>query len=185
MDSIGRILVEFCFFRTAAVKMIWPDHSDQDITARRVFNDRIMPRPLMRYFLVSVRGSIDDLDGFRSPSMLFCDRPEEYAVLKHSVHELLDEFKGPFGSGESAVDWNGVYDDRRLQGMTLELIESLRRKVEEFGLEQYVAQLERYRDLDPEKSGLNAMHRSFGIDDGRQIADALEVAEAALWQMTH
>ena len=37
MDSLGRILVEFCFFRTPETQMIWPDNTEQDKTARKRF----------------------------------------------------------------------------------------------------------------------------------------------------
>lgn len=139
----------------------------------------------MRYFLVSVRGTIDRLDEFQSPSMLFSDTPDEYDELQRTVSVLLEQFKGPFGTGESAIDWDGVYGDRRFQSMALSLIEALRRKVEAFGLEQYVGYLESYRKLDPQNSGLNAMYRPFGLEDAQQLDEALGVAESALWQMTH
>ncbi len=75
VDTIGRILVEFCFFRTPAVKMIWPVNSNQDMAARREFTSNVIPRPLMRYFLISVRGSIRELDGLNRLHAL-CRRSE-------------------------------------------------------------------------------------------------------------
>lgn len=184
IDSIGRILVEFCFLRAPASQMVWPEKSDQDIQARREFMAEIVPRPLMRYFLVSVRGSIDTLDQFATPSLLFNDNGGEYERLRDMVDDRLEEFKGPFGSGDSAVNWDGVYEDRRFQSMALEIIETMRHKIDSFGLETYLSYLKSYHTLDPERTGTNAMHRDLSIDDARQLESALEFAAGVLWQIT-
>ncbi|WP_319472176.1 hypothetical protein [uncultured Pseudodesulfovibrio sp.] len=185
VDTIGRILVEFCFFRSPAVQMIWPENSEQDMAARSEFSSNVIPRPLMRYFLISVRGSIRELDGFETDSMLYADDPNAYDQLKHTVDTQLEEFKGPFGSGESAIDWAEVYEDHRFQRVTLDIVKAMRRMMQQFGTEQYVAHLEDYRTQDPENRGQNAMRRSFGRKDAHQLNEALKAAETSLQEMTH
>jgi len=180
VDSLGRILVEYSFIRTPETQMIWPDNSEQDITARRVHTNDCIPRPLMRYFLASIRGSIATLDHFEADSILSEDG--NGTLEKHLGHtgELLEDFKGPFGSGESAIDWQTVYSDNRFQQVALELIGDIRRKMAQLGLEQYLRILENYRQRDPDSTGINAMQRPFTIDDAKQIDEALWAAEEAL-----
>lgn len=185
IDTVGRVLVEYCFFRTSSVKMLWPEHSDEDTQARKEFTPGVIPRPLMRYFLISVRGTIDKLDGFESPSLLFENKQDEYSHLQKLIIDHLESFKGPFGSGESAVDWEGVYSDKRFQEVATQVITAMRNKLNEYGLEEYLDLLESYRNLDPERTGSNSMQRALTIEDARQIDHTLTVAEKALRQMTH
>ena len=184
IDSIGRLLVEYCFLRAPSSQMLWPEQSEKDIQARREFLTDVVPRPLMRYFLISVRGAIDELDRFESPSLLLNDEGQECERLRSQMNERLENFKGPFGSGESQVDWDGVYEDRDFQALALKLIETMRHKLSDYGLETYLSHLQHYRTLDPESRGTNAMHRAFSLDDARQLEHALEFAESVLWQIT-
>ena len=180
VDSLGRILVEYSFIRTPETQMIWPDNSEQDITARRVHTNDCIPRPLMRYFLASIRGSIATLDHFEADSILSEDGNGTLEKYLGHTGELLEDFKGPFGSGESAIDWQTVYSDNRFQQVALELIGDIRRKMAQLGLEQYLRILENYRQRDPDSTGINAMQRPFTIDDAKQIDKALWAAEEAL-----
>lgn len=184
IDSLGRLLVEYCFLRSPKAQMLWPENSDQDLRARREFVADIVPRPLMRYFLISVRGTLETLDQFHSPSLLFSDNGQEYNQLRAEVNERLNLFKGPFGSGESQVDWEGVYEDRGFQILALKIIETMRHRLDEFGLETYLSHLNHYRCLDPASRGINAMHRSLSLEDARQLEHALEFAEGVLWQIS-
>ena len=184
IDSIGRLLVEYCFLRGPSSQMLWPEQSERDIQARREFLADVVPRPLMRYFLVSVRGAIDELDRFESPSLLLNDDGNEYDLFRTQLNERLEDFKGPFGSGESQVNWESAYEDRAFQTLALKLIETMRHKLHDYGLESYLSHLQHYRTLDPESRGLNAMHRAFSLDDARQLEHALEFAESVLWQIT-
>ena len=70
------------------------------------------------------------------------------------------------------------------QTLALKLIETMRHKLHDYGLESYLSHLQHYRTLDPESRGLNAMHRAFSLDDARQLEHALEFAESVLWQIT-
>lgn len=185
MDSLGRILVEFCFFRTPHGRMIWPDNSEQDKTARRVFTEDCIPRPLMRYFLASIRGSISKLDRFEANSILAENGGDAHMKRKALVAEMLEGFKGPFGGGESAIDWDEVYADHRFQRIALELIEDILKKIQQYGLEQYLDILKGINRRDPDNSGINAMQRAFIIEDAQQIEEALLAAEKSLKRTTH
>jgi hypothetical protein len=184
IDSIGRLLVEYCFLRAPSSRMLWPEQSERDLQARREFLSNVVPRPLMRYFLISVRGAIDELDRFESPSLLLNDDGRECDRLRLQINERLENFKGPFGSGESQVDWDGVYENRDFQALTLKIIETMRHKLSDYGLETYLSHLQHYRTLDPESRGINAMHRPLSLDDARQLEHAMEFAESVLWQIT-
>ena len=180
MDSLGRILVEFCFFRTPEKQMIWPDNTEQDKTARKMFTPEYIPRPLMRYFLASVRGSIATLDRFNARSFLTEGDTGTIEQRTAYTSELLEEFKGPFGAGESAIDWEAVYEDARFQKIAMELIDNIRQKLEQLGLEPYLKIINSFQQNDPDSTGLNAMQRPFTIDDARQIDEALRVTTKAL-----
>lgn len=185
IDSLGRIVVEYCFVRAPMGTMIWPEYSDEDTTARWDFVENVLPRPLMRYFLISVRGTIQDIDGFSTPSYLFESQPEAIEDMRRTIGNFLDEFKGPFGHGESAVDWQAVYEDQRFREVGLQIISAMRSKLEHKGLEEYLGCLKQYRRHDPNQDHTNLMQRTFSIEDAQQIQTALINAEKALGGTSH
>lgn len=185
IDCLGRILVEYCFFLIPETQLIWPENSEPDLNARKTFTPDAIPRPLMRYFLASVRGSIPLLDNFAATSILSDDNNEKHGKRMAYLTALLDEFKGPFGSGESAIDWDAVYSDRRFQQIALELIGDLRLKTEQLGHENYARLLENFRHQDSDRTGVNAMQRAFTSKDTKQIDKALAAAKEALAQAVY
>lgn len=180
IDSISRILVEYCFFKTPETKMIWPEGSRQDDEAREHYIEGVTPRPLMRYFLVSVRGSIPQLNNFEATSVLFGEENAAHEKRKKYVDDLIKEFIVPNQSGRKVVDWNSVYADGRFQKVALDLIGDIRRKIKQFGLDRYLRILENFRQRDPDRTGINAVNRPFVIEDAKQIESALWAAEEAL-----
>lgn len=181
IDSLGRILVEYCFMRSHDDPMIWPDNSEQDQKARKIFTREYMPRPLMRYFLASVRGSNPQLDGFTAESIL----SDGGTNSKEAVEALLEEFKGPFGDGESAIQWEDAYEDLRFKQFALELIHAIRLEFDNLGTERYLGMLEDFRQRDMDRDGINAMDRNLVSDDVRQIKESLDAAENMLSKATH
>lgn len=179
IDSIGRILVEHCFFRSQETKMVWPEGSDQDNTSRETFTEGVIPRPLMRYFLISVRGTIPQLNKFEAGSVLFGEENIEHEKRKQYVEEVIAEFKD---SQSAKINWEKVYEDQRFQKLSLDLIGDIRRKVEQFGLERYLKILDNLHQRDPERSSINNMSRPFSLEDVKQIDEALWAAEGALAQ---
>lgn len=184
MDTLGRIVIEYCFIRTPNEPMLRPEFSDEDSLARWHFSHGTLPRPLMRYFLVSVRGSIENLDQFSTESYLFETDPDRLEAARRIVNELIEAFKGPFGSGESSVDWQAVYEDQRFQQLALDVISDLIQKIEQDGLERYLDYLNRYRQLDAASDEGNLMQRPFTIRDAQQITEALQAAERVLQDKT-
>lgn len=185
MDTVGRIVVEYCFIRSTQGKMVWPEYSDEDTMARWQFSASVLPRPLMRYFLVSVRGTVEDIDGFTSDSFLFADNPDEIATIRQTIGDLIESFKGPFGSGESSVDWQAVYEDERFQKLAHDLVKGMRERMNENGLEEYLKCLEDYRKRDPKNEEINLMQRPFTLEDAQQIDEALQNAETTLKKTTN
>lgn len=180
IDTVGRIVVEYCFIRSAQGKMIWPEYSDEDTMARWQFSETVLPRPLMRYFLVSVRGTVDDIDDFTSDSFLFADNPDGIDDIRKTFGDLIESFKGPFGSGESSVDWQAVYEDKRFKKLAHDLVKNMRERMNQNGLEEYLHCLEEYRKQDPKKEEINLMQRPFTLEDAHQIDEALQSAEKTL-----
>lgn len=185
MDTVGRLIVEYCFVRSTSGKRIWPEYSDEDSAARWNYTETVVPRPLMRYFLISVRGPIKEIDGFESSSFLFNEHPQSIESLRQHIASLIESFKGPFGSGESAVDWQSVYENREFQELALNLISQMRQKLEESGFDSYLSQLEEYRQIDPNSNERNLMQRPFTVQDATQIHEALASAEHSLKELTH
>lgn len=181
IDSIGRLLVEYCFIRIPETKLIWPENSEQDTQSRIGFSEGIIPRPLLRYFLVSVRGTIPELNKFDAPSVLFGEENTVHEERKDFVNSLIKEFNSS-DKQNSGIKWNEVYSDSRFQKVALELIGDIRRKIDQFGHERFLRILENLRQRDPEKNGVNAMQRTFIIDDVEQIDESLWAAEEALSQ---
>lgn len=179
IDSIGRILVEYCFIRTPQKRMIWPVSSKQDSDARKAFNPAIMPRPLMNYFLISVRGTIPKLNNFEASSILFGEENQKHEERKEYVESLVKEFSTNNTSNPS-TKWEKIYSDVRFQAAARDLISEIRRKMEEFGQERYLRIIENLRQRDPENRFSNKMLRAFTVDDTKQIENALWAAEEAL-----
>lgn len=180
IDTVGRLVVEYCFIRSPQGKMIWPEYSDEDTMARWQFSDSVIPRPLMRYFLISVRGTIEGIDDFSSNSFLFGNNSQEISAIQQTIGKLIEEFKGPFGSGESSVDWQMVYEDTRFKELTLNVVSTLRNKMNKSGLADYLATLNEYHEIDPKNEEVNLMQRPFTLKDAQQIEAALEAAESKL-----
>lgn len=180
IDCIGRILVEYCFFLAPEKKLIWPDNSEKDIQARISFTEGVIPRPLMRYFLISVRGSIPQLDKFEASSVLFGEENTAHEERKKYVHELIMQFRQ--ADPKNNIDWKAVYADTRFQKIALELIGDIRRKIEQFSLERYLRILENIRQRDPAKNTINAMERAFSMEDVKLIDESLWAAERVLAQ---
>ncbi|QJB56508.1 hypothetical protein [Pseudodesulfovibrio sp. zrk46] len=183
VDIVGRILVEFCFLRGTSVKMLWPEYSDEDFKARQQFTDGVIPRPLMRYFLVCVRGALHPLDKFDASPLLYEEDYGRYDALKQDIGVLLEDFKGPFGSGESAIDWGRVYSDARFQKIALELVSDLRLKIDDVGTDGFLERINQYRSLDTDYQSNNVMHRAFCREDAIQLEMALTSAQNTLSEL--
>lgn len=177
-DAIGRLLVEYCFFRAPEIQMIWPEHSPKDQQARKEYVEGIIPRPLMRYFLVSVRGSIAELNKFTASSVLFGKENRVHEERKALVDKMIQDLTGEHGS--VSIAWDAIYEDNNFKRIALDLISDIRRKIEQFGHERYLRILENFRQRDPDRKGINVMHRSFSIEDTRQIGECLWTAEGYL-----
>lgn len=180
-DSIGRILVELCFVQNPQHRLIWPERSEQDTQARISFTENVIPRPLMRYFLVSVRGSIPELDNFEAESVLFGQENAVHKERKAYVDELLKEY-ATSSNGNCTLDWKAIYTDVRFKKIALELIGEIRRRIDQFGTKRYLRIIENIQQKDPERAKKNSMDRAFTIDDILVIDDALWTAEGTLAQ---
>lgn len=179
IDRVGRILVEYCFFRIPETKLIWPEGATEDKQSREKFTPGVLPRPLMRYFLISVRGAIPELDQFDANSILFGVDNAEHEELKKHVDALIDKIETNTRTNKATL-WEAVYSDVRFQRIALKLIKETRVKLESLGLEHYLRIIHNLRQRDPEKTRVNTMKRPFILEDVQMIDDALREAERAL-----
>ncbi len=136
----------------------------------------------MRYFLISVRGSIPEIDQFESSSVLFGEDNEPHKIRKTLVNDLLEEFRSKNPNTEK-LNWEEIYLDSRFQKIALEIIGDIRRKMNQFGVERYLKILENFRQRDPAQKGINKMQRHFIVADAEQIDEALWTAESSLAQI--
>lgn len=180
IDMLGRLIVEHCFVRTSSGTMIWPVYSSEDTSARWHHVAGVLPRPLMRYFLVSLRGTIPPIDQFSTQSFFFERRPDFLEQVRREIDKGIDEHKGPFGAGESSIDWYAFYDDPKFRRLTLEIVSTIRSELESSGPDTYLEVLEGYRAQDPESDSKNLMQRPFTREDYSQIDNALITAEKQL-----
>lgn len=183
LDCIGRILVEYCFIRTPERTILYPEDSPQDDKARKEFVENVIPRPLMHYFLVSVRGSIPQLDGFKAESILFGAENAIHEAQLRQAKEISEEYRDKAASGMN-INWDAVYADIRFQRIILKLVGEIRRKIEELGNDRYLRVLENYKQRDQNSKGLNTMHRPFVAADVQLLEEALWNAEKMLAQLT-
>lgn len=182
IDMLGRLIVEYCFVRTDVGRMIWPVYSNQDTSARWHHISEVLPRPLMRYFLVSLRGPLSAIDGYSATPFFFENTPEFLEEAHEVINQGIEKYRGPFGSGESAIDWPSLYEDPQFLRLGLDIISAMRKQLAEAGPEAYMERLEDYRVRDPESEAKNLMQRPFSQEDFDQIAEALDNAEQRLLQ---
>ncbi len=97
IDSIGRILIEFCFFRSPKTKMIWPENSEQDQMARESFSKILFH---LSVFLLTTLS----IDHFEASSVLFGEENSIHEQRKDLVTQLITEFESS-NSNEGKIDW--------------------------------------------------------------------------------
>lgn len=182
LDPTGRILVEYCFIRAPEQHMLFPNGSQQDSKARKEYVEGVIPRPLMRYFLVSVRGSIPSLDEFKAHSILFGAENEQHEQRIQRAKDITEEFRIP-DSPTNEINWDAVYSAPQFQKIVLKLIGDVRRKLGELGQERYLRILENFKQRDPNTTGQNTMYRAFCLADVQSIDEALWNAESCLAQL--
>lgn len=177
IDYLGRLLVEYCFIQTASGCLVYPRNSKEDIQARKEFTHGVIPRPLMRYFLVSVRGTIKGLDNFTAESLFFgCDNKMHQESLG-VIMEVLKDYEVAKPTGGSRFDWHSAYEDQRLKSIALKLILHIRKRIQELQTARYLRIITNIQQTDPDaKGGDNMMDRAFRSEDIREVRFALDAA---------
>ncbi|NJB67310.1 hypothetical protein GGQ74_000950 [Desulfobaculum xiamenense] len=175
-DGMGRLIVEYAFIRAEGGPLVHPEDSEQDSLAREALVTGVLPRPVMRYFLISVRGTVRGIDGFESDSLLFGKDCASYRLGCATLETILVEFRSTGRDGRSSVDWSTIYDDRRVRRLGHEFIREIADTLTTLGEEHYQRILENIRQRDPERTATNHMTRTIARADVELIMSALRSA---------
>ncbi|MGE4299480.1 MAG: hypothetical protein AB7E47_15800 [Desulfovibrionaceae bacterium] len=179
-DIMGRVVVEFCLIRSGDSRLIFPEKTREDDEARAAFTPGVIPRPFMRHFLVSVRGTIEGLDGFQAKSMLFGEGNELYEECRAALSGYIARHTKGGDDGGSTVLWLDVYEDPDVKRVALRFVGEVHRRIAALGAERYLRIIENIRQQDPERNTVSAMGREFVDDDMEQLLGALERGERML-----
>ncbi|WP_022662057.1 hypothetical protein [Paucidesulfovibrio longus] len=172
-DGIGRLITEYGIARAYKKTVLYPDGSRQDDAARENFTKGIIPRPLLRYFLVAVRGSIAALDGFSAKPVLFSEHNEAMQERRETLKELVEEFTTQYNYGKTATDWRRLCDDDRARRIGLELLNDVLANMQSLGAERFLKIVNNVQNSDKYPEERMLMKRPFSLADVKQLTVAL------------
>ncbi|MGE4468749.1 MAG: hypothetical protein AB7D47_01295 [Desulfovibrio sp.] len=173
-DPLGRLLIEFGLVRAYKRPVIYPDGSRQDEAARKNFIKGVIPRPLLRYFLVAVRGSVAGLDGFTAKSVLFSEHNEAMQERRDDLKALVEEFTVEFNYGKTTVDWRRFHEDARVQSIGRELLGDVLENMHSLGPERLLKIVNNVQSSDKDPDERTTMQRVFTPGDLKQLTVVLE-----------
>ncbi|MGE4290820.1 MAG: hypothetical protein AB7E32_01305 [Desulfovibrio sp.] len=172
-DGLGRLLVEHGISRAYNKPVIYPDGSRQDESARDNFIKGVIPRPLLRYFLVAVRGSLAGLDGFSAKPVLFSEHNETMQQRRVDLKSLVEEFTTHYNYGKTATDWRQLCDDPRARQIGFELLSDVLSNIRSLGAERFLKIINNIQSTDKYPEERVRMQRSFSLSDVKQLTLAL------------
>jgi hypothetical protein len=172
-DVLGRLLLEYGVVRSFKRQVIFPDGSPQDDQAREEFVKGVFARPLLRYFLVSVRGSLDKVDDFDAKPVLFGTENEAMARRKEELEGIVEEHTTTYKYGKQSTDWPAMYEDERCKTIGLETLDELLGSMRALGPQRYLNILNNIRANDRSGEERTRMNRLFQLNDVRQLLAAL------------
>ncbi len=172
-DVLGRLVVEYALYRAVKKPLLKPDGSEQDGAARKAFMRNALPRPLVSYFLVSVRGSVDGIDEFDARPVLFGLENETMAQRQELAQAIAADHTTQYNYGQRAVDWERIYEDERSKRLGFDLINDILDGMEGLGDKRMLKIIQNIQNNDKPVSPDNAMEREFVVDDIRLLKAAL------------
>lgn len=179
-DIIGRILFHFIFGSPTGGGLVHEDGSELDEKARREFTPGVIPRPLMRYFLICVRGSVDGIDAFNSLPVLFGSNYEFIEQRTQAALELAQDYRMTEDSEASPIYYPGFFLDRRVQIYAYEFLIEIARRMEELPEDRLLMIFDNLQSKQRRCVNAVEMNRRFTIDDIRQLRKAVALGVAAL-----
>ncbi|MEF2145944.1 MAG: hypothetical protein V3573_10895 [Desulfovibrionaceae bacterium] len=179
-DPLGRLLVEYGIIRPYRKQVLFPDGSSQDEAARKQFVKGVVARPVLRYLLVAVRGSIPGLDDFFAKPVFFSEHNEAMRERKSDLESLIEEFTSHYNYGKTSADWHALYADERSMRLGYELLTDVLDNIRTLGPERVLKILNNIQNSDKSESERTAMHRLFHVNDVKQILAAFTRGQAML-----
>lgn len=173
-DVLGRLMTEYCFVRRPSGQVLFPDESEKDDESRVEYMPGVLPRPLLKYFLVSVRGSIEGVDGFRFMPMLFGFDDPLMEERHQTAFKLLESFRTMHDGGKRVTDWNGMYQHQVSKQLTRHLAAEVLKKVHDLGRQRLLNILNNIQYKDESVSEEPALKRVVVAGDVDLIIACLE-----------
>lgn len=182
-DVLGRLLKAFCFLAPESRYSVPPQGSEAYDTSISEFVPGIIPGPLVDYFLISIRGSVEEFDAFRALPFLFGTNMTHIEELTAEMDDILRDYViGDMDEqGESApIYWQGVLLDKRTQMVALRLATEVHERIMNMGVERYLMAIESLQRKQRSNTGVVIMQRLFTEKDIEQLVAALADARERL-----
>lgn len=174
-DPLGRLIVEYSFIRSGkkGMGMLFPEDSEQDKTARERFVKGVIPRPVVQYFLISIRGTVDGVDSFKFLPMLFGFDDPDMDERRKEVTAIIESHKKTLMPGKTVTDWQRVYEDQRSKNIMLPFLRLILERVAALGGKRYMNILENIQRKDESMNEVTRMERQITPEDVDQLASAV------------
>lgn len=179
-DIIGRILFHFIFESPAGGCLVHADGSEKDEQARREFTSGVIPRPLMRYFLICVRGAVDGIDSFNSLPVLFGSNYEFIEQRTQAALDLAQDYRMTEDSEASPIYYPGYFLDRRVRIYAYEFLIEVARRMEELPEDRLLMIFDNLQSKQRRSVNAVEMNRRFTLEDIRQLRKAVALGVASL-----
>ncbi len=179
-DIIGRVLVEFACVRPYKKPVLAPDGSNREATSRKEFIKGTLPRPLIRYFLVSVRGTLPEINEFQAKPILFGLENEKMASHKEQMLEIVKEFTTHYEYGKRSTDWSAVYQHPQSQQIAQDILSELLETIAGMGVQRYHKIISNIQSNNKFPTYRTAMDRLIELKDVKQLIVALKKGLAFL-----
>lgn len=175
-DAMGRILTTWLFKYKKSPARLYPAGSEKDAKAREEFVPGVLPRPLLAYFLASIRGSLDGPDCFDSRPMLYSEDSPDLEKWRTSIKELLEKHVVIQGKDTRVMDWGAAYKNKKIRRLAAEIAMDGLKQIKPLGADRFARILDNIRRKaeGPLCAHLGQeMERTIVSEDVQQIQKAL------------
>ena len=172
-DILGRLLVEYGIVQAYKKQVLFGDHSKQDAAAREQFVKGVVVRPLMRYFLITIRGTLDQIDEFEAKPVLFGLENQAMADRKQDITAIVKEFTVHYKYNKTSTDWHKVYEDVRCKQIAFETLHDILESINSMGPDRYLKIINNIQSNNKHPQERTLMKRLFELNDIKQLVGAL------------
>ncbi|MBU1247339.1 MAG: hypothetical protein KKB70_01465 [Proteobacteria bacterium] len=172
-DILGRLLVEYGIVKAYRKQVLYCDHSKQDEAGREKFMKGVIVRPLMRYFLITVRGTLDQIDEFQAKPVLFGLENQAMVERNQDIESIVKEFTVNYKYNKTSTDWHMVYEDIRCKQIAFETLHDILDSVQSMGPDRYLKIINNIQSNNKTPQERTRMKRLFELNDIKQLVGAL------------